>query len=101
ERDCPQGRLGYALALMSRADTAEKSLAAHEQLVLAADAGLPTAHYLLGTEAERGSGTAIDDVKARHHYNIAAEAGLASAQMRLGVLLLEGRGGAVDLLNGE
>jgi len=101
ERDCPQGRLGYALALMPQADTAEKLRVVHDELVLAADAGLPTAHYLLGEEAERGSGTATDDTRARYHYNMAAESGLASAQMRLGVLLLEGRGGPADLLNGE
>jgi hypothetical protein len=101
QHDCPQGRLGYALMLMTQADTAEKSLAAHDELVLAAAAGLPTAHYLLGAEAERGAGTAQDDTKAREHYTIAAEAGLASAQTRLGLLLLEGRGGPADLLNGE
>ena len=95
--DCPQGRLGYALMLMLRADTA----AAHDELVLAAAAGVPKAHYLLGAEAERGVGTASDDAKARYHYTIAAEAGLASAQTRLGLLLIEGRGGPADLLNGE
>jgi len=55
EQDCPQGRLGYGTALMLRADTAEKTSAARDQLVRAAEAGLPAAHYLLGLGAERKS----------------------------------------------
>ena len=42
EQDCPQGRLGYAIALMLRADTAEKTFAARDELCRAAEAGLPT-----------------------------------------------------------
>ena len=53
EQDCPQGRLGYAIALMLRADTAEEMFAARDELLRAAEAGLPTAHYLLGVSAER------------------------------------------------
>ena len=101
EQDCPQGRLGYAIALMLRADSADKTSAARDELVRAAEAGLPTAHYLLGVGAERAVGTALDEAEARRHYKIAAEAGLGNAQMRLGLMLLEGRGGPADPLNGE
>ena len=59
EQDCPQGRLGYVIGLMQRADTADKAFAAHDELVQAAEAGLPTAYYLLGLGAERGIGTKL------------------------------------------
>jgi len=101
EQDCPQGHLGYGLALMQRADTADKAFAACDELVCAAHAGLPMAHYLLGVASECAIGAMLDEVQARRHYKIAAESGHHSAQARLGVLLLEGRGGAVDLQNGE
>ena len=60
EQDCPQGRLGYVIGLMQRADTEEKASAAHDELVQAADDGLPTAYYMLGLGAERGIGTPLD-----------------------------------------
>ena len=101
EQDCPQGRLGYALALMSHADTAEKTMAAHGELVRAANAGMVAADFLLGVAAEQGIGTTCDDTAARVHYTIAADAGFVRAQTRIGVLLMEGRGGPRDLLNGE
>ena len=100
-QDCPQGRLGYGVALMLRADTEEKFAAAHAELLRAAEAGLPTAHYVLGYNAERAIGTALDEAKARYHYQQAAQGGNRAAQARLGVLMLEGRGGPVDALNGE
>src|SRR5428012_318 len=87
EQNCPQGRLGYGIALMLRADTAEKSSAAREQLMRAADAGLPAAHYRRGLGAERAGGAAPDEALARHHYQIASEAGFCLAQARLGLLL--------------
>ena len=101
EQDCPQGRLGYAIALMLRTDIADNMSAARNELIRAAEAGLPTAHYLLGVAAERGVGTALDEAEARRHYKFAAEAQLGTAQMRLGLMLLEGRGGPADTLNGE
>src|SRR5271166_4312547 len=61
EQDCPQGRLGYAIALLLRTDIADKMSAARNELVRAAEAGLPTAHYLLGVAAERGVGAAPDE----------------------------------------
>ncbi len=101
EQDCPQGRLGHALALMRNSDAEESTSVARDELLRAAEAGLPTAHYLLGVFAESPDGRTPDDTTARQHYRIAAEAGLGTAQARLGVLLFEGRGGPPDLLNGE
>ena len=101
EQDCPQGRLGYAIALMVRTDIEERMSAARDELLKAAKAGLPTAHYLLGVAAERGVCTALDEAEARHYYNFAAEGQITKAQVRLGLMLIEGRGGPVDALNGE
>src|ERR1700693_1003415 len=67
EQDCPQGRVGYLLALMLRADTEEKAFAARDELVRAAEAGLPAAHYLLGVSAERALGTTLNEAEARLH----------------------------------
>ena len=67
---------------MQRADTAAKAFAAHDELVQLAEAGLPTAYYLLGLGAERGIGTPLDEAEARRHYKVAADAGLANAQAR-------------------
>lgn len=100
EQDCPQGRLGYAVALMSRAADGERVDEAHDHLVRAAGAGLPVAHYLLGTRMDSGSDEG-GQAGAREHYSIAAEAGCTSAQLRLGVMQLEGRGGPADPQSGE
>ncbi|MGF7160894.1 hypothetical protein FHS85_002525 [Rhodoligotrophos appendicifer] len=97
----PQGRLGFVIALMLRADTEEKKRAAYLELASVGKTGIPTAHYLLGMSAERGVGTETNDVEARQHYQIAAEAGLHNAQARFGLMLLEGRGGDPDALIGE
>ncbi len=100
-QDWPQGRLGYGIALMLEADSAEEMQAARDEFLRAAEGGLLAVHYLLGLGAERGSGMAPDLAQAREHFQIAAEAGLTASQARLGLLLLEGRGGPVDQLNGE
>ena len=68
EHNYPQGRLGYAIALMLRTKTSENTSAARRELVLAAQSGLPVAHYLLGAEAEDAVGTSKDEEVARHHY---------------------------------
>ena len=60
--------------------------AARDELLRAAEAGLPTAHYLLGVAAERMGCTALDEVEARRYYKFAAEAQLSAAQVRLGVM---------------
>ena len=101
EQDCPQGRLGYVIALMQRADTKEKTCAARDELLSLAKSGLPTAYYLLGVVSEHGLGTERNETDARRHYEVAAEAGLANAQTRLGIMMVEGCGGPEDLLNGE
>ncbi|WP_339086842.1 tetratricopeptide repeat protein [Hyphomicrobium sp. ghe19] len=100
EQDCAQGRLGYVIALMKNSESADKAFV-HEELVHAAAAGLPTAHYLLGVEAELATHSVMDESAARQHYEIAAAAGHGKAQMRLGLLLIEGRGGSANAVDGE
>src|SRR5438105_2446612 len=52
---CPQGHLGHALSLARRAaDESERRQVAQE-LRAAADAGVPTALYLLGVLSENGT----------------------------------------------
>ena len=61
QQNCPQGRLGYAIALLARGDSPESIVVAREELLRAAECGLPTAHYLLGISDEEAIGTSRDD----------------------------------------
>jgi TPR repeat protein len=104
EQDFPAGCLGYGITLLAQADGGAdntKIACARRQMLRAAEAGLPTAHYMLGIIAEMGVGTARDEAEARASYHVAAVAGQSKAQARLGAMLLEGRGGPADRLNGE
>ena len=86
---CPEGRLGLALSLVRRRQPEQRARIAKE-LRCAADAGLPTAIYLLAVLTEHGMGVPIDLESAAQLYQLAAEKGLASAQFRLGLSLIEG-----------
>jgi hypothetical protein len=100
ETGCPQGQLGWALALLHR-DSVEATRTACDLLEQAAAAGLPTARYVLGVIAESGAAGLQDLAAAAENYRIAAELGHRSAQLRYGMALLTGRGVAADALTGE
>ena len=90
---CPQGHLGYALAMARDGTNPESQTLIIDQLRKAADASLPTALYLLGMISERGMGVPTDAAAATEFFRRAAERGHRAAQARWGVALLEGRGG--------
>ena len=56
----PQGALGFALSLARTATSEEQHVPVAENMRRAADAGLPTALYLLGMMTERGLGMKAD-----------------------------------------
>jgi TPR repeat protein len=101
EADCPQGCLGYALALMKKAAGPEEYGPAAVLMQRAADAGLATAQYLAGVLAENGHGVLQDLARAAEYYRLAALHGLRSAQARYGVVLMQGRGVPADAAEGE
>ncbi|TGS65846.1 hypothetical protein EN817_26355 [Mesorhizobium sp. M3A.F.Ca.ET.174.01.1.1] len=86
---CPEGCLGLALSLVRLRQPEQRSRIAAE-VRRAADAGLPTAIYLLAVLTEHGMGVAVDLKAAAQFYQLAAEKGLASAQLRLGHALIDG-----------
>ena len=98
---CPQGRLGYALALARKGGDEAVHREVARQLGNAAEAGLPLAFYLLGVISERGLGVARDQAAAAHFYRRAAEAGNRSGQLRWGLALMHGLGVDVDVSEGE
>ena len=89
EAGCPQGSLGYALALAREAADASLNQEVFGWLQRAAQAGLPTALYLLGVMTERGMGTAPDRAAASALYRDAAVKGNRSAQARWGLALMQ------------
>jgi uncharacterized protein len=91
EAGWPLGQLGHAMTLLRRA-TPDAVREAAVRLAAAADAGLPTAHFLLGAMAESGTGMEPDMALAVTHYRAAAEPGHDAAKTRLGLALLTGRG---------
>jgi TPR repeat protein len=98
---CPEGSLGYALSLARHATDDAGRREVVEYLRHAADAGLPTAIYLLATLVENGIGTASDPRAAAQLYCEAAEKGNRAAQIRWGLELLEGRDVDQDRVAGE
>ncbi|MCX7380989.1 MAG: tetratricopeptide repeat protein [Alphaproteobacteria bacterium] len=92
EAECPQGYLGYGLALLRKDDPS-----LHDEAIkwmrLAAATGLATGFYLLGAMTEQGQGTPADLAAAGELYREAAMRGLRAAQARYGLFLLDGRGG--------
>ncbi|MBZ9993114.1 tetratricopeptide repeat protein [Mesorhizobium sp. BH1-1-4] len=97
---CPEGCLGLAVSLIRRKQPEHRTRIA-EALRRAADAGLPTAIYLLAALTERGMGVPVDLESAAELYQLAAEKGLASAQFRLGLSLIEGTLSRQDPAAGE
>ncbi|RUX69373.1 sel1 repeat family protein, partial [Mesorhizobium sp. M7A.F.Ca.US.005.03.1.1] len=97
---CPEGCLGLALSLARRGQPAQTAKVAAE-VRRAADAGLPTAIYLLGVLTEHGRGMPADRPAAARLYQLAAEKGLPSAQFRLGSALIEGGLAGQDIAAGE
>jgi TPR repeat protein len=98
---CPQGVLGYALALIPEAGDDAVRQQVGDLLRLAADAGLPTAMFLLGLITERGIGVEPDHAAAAALFRQAAEKGHRSGQARWGMALLEGVGVAANPTEGE
>ncbi len=101
EADCPQGYLGYGLALLRKDDPTlyEEAI---KWMRLAAAGGLATGFYLLGAMTEQGQGTPADPKAAVELYREAAVRGLRAAQARYGLFLLDGRGGTTkDPQEGE
>ncbi len=101
EAHCPQGHLGYALALLRQAQTPAMLAQAGEQLSKASEAGLGTAQYLLGVLHEQGRGVAQDLERASALYAEAAGKGIRAAQARYGLALLNGQGVERDPQEGE
>ena len=97
---CPEGSLGLALSFARRKQPEHRARIAKE-LRCAADAGLPTAIYLLAVLTEHGMGVPVDLESAARLYQLAAEKGLASAQFRLGLSLIEGSLSGQDPEAGE
>ena len=97
---CPEGCLGLALSLVRRRQPEQRARIAKE-LRCAADAGLPTAIYLLAVLTEHGMGLPVDLEGAEQLYQIAAEKGFTSAQFRLGLSLIEGTLSRQDPAAGE
>ena len=94
------GELGWATALLHHG-TLETANQARVLLQSAANAGLPTAHYLLGAIAESGMADEPDFVASAEHYRDAAEQGHTTAQFRFGMSLLTGRGIQQDHFEAE
>jgi TPR repeat protein len=90
------GQLAWALVLLRR-NPVEAATEARRLLEAAASAGLPMAHYMLGTFAEK----AEDLPAAAERYRTGAELGYHAAELRYGMALLTGRGVRQDTVNGE
>lgn len=96
EGGSPQGKLGWALALL-RDGTDRDDARVRDLLQEAAGAGLAAAHYTLGTIADGVEAHAA----AAMHYRAGGELGHSTAQFRYGLALLAGRGVPRDPLQGE
>ncbi len=98
---CPQGMLGHALALNRKGgdETVQREVAV--QLGKAAEAGLPTALYLLGVMSECGLGVTRNEGDAAEFYRRAAEKGHRSGQARWGKALMHGIGVDANPSDGE
>jgi TPR repeat protein len=116
-----QGQLGWALTLLRDNAAHGGSAQVRRLLRLAADAGLPAAHFALGalvdqpdsdqaaghqtgshqTDGDQADGAPDQPAVAAAHYRAGAELGHRSAQLRYGMALLHGHGIARDAHNGE
>ncbi|ESZ59032.1 hypothetical protein X727_31810 [Mesorhizobium sp. L103C119B0] len=97
---CAEGCLGFALSL-ARSGKRENRVRIANEVRRAADAGLPTAIYLLAVLTEHGLGVVRDMDAAVQLYQAAAEKGLPSAQFRLGLALIDGAFVDQDISAGE
>ena len=101
EAGCPQGHLGYALALARETSLPEVQAALVKHLRAAADQGLATALFLLGTITDRGVGVERDPIFATSCYRQAAEKGHHGGMARWGFALIKGIGAPANLQEGE
>lgn len=87
---CPQGHLGLALAMASRAVDSHSWLHVADQSRRAAEGGLPTALFMLAVMLDEGRiGIERSRELAADLYRKAAELGLRPAQYRWGLALME------------
>jgi TPR repeat protein len=98
---CPQGHLGYALALAGDAKLSDRKGEIAQHIRLAADTELPTAVYMLGVLTEGGAGVEKDPAAATGYYQSAAELGHCGAQVKWGTALIEGKAVTRDPVLGE
>src|SRR6202030_466211 len=98
---CPEGSLGYALALAPGSQDEAGRRQVVEHLRRAAEAELPTAIYLLAVLTEQGVGMTPDSSVAAQLYRHAAERGQRSAQLHWGLALIEGSTVEQDRVAGE
>ena len=86
---CAQGCLGYGLALLKKNDPSVDA-EAYRWMIIAAEADLATAYYLLGVMTQEGRGVEADLPTAVTYYREAAIRNLRVAQARYGLALFEG-----------
>jgi TPR repeat protein/Tfp pilus assembly protein PilF len=100
-KGCPQGLLGHGLALLRRSNDETSHSNAISFLSRAAEAGLPTALFVLGEVSLNGWCTPRDAPAAANYFRRAAEKGHRTAQNRWGMALLKGLGTSADPIEGE
>jgi len=101
EGGCPQGHLGYALALAKHPKLSERKSEIAEHVGLAAAADLPTAIYMLGVLTEDGVGIERDAALAAEHFHKAAELGHRGARLKWRAALIDGKVVPQDIVLGE
>ncbi len=108
---CAQGQLGYGMCLLRAAKAPEDFVRAAAEIRPAAEAGLGTAQYLMGTMIAQGQAglysaspppkdkaaevTKTDEdpmAASTEWYRLAAEQGVRTAQFRYGLALMNGSG---------
>lgn len=101
EGGCPQGHLGFAVALIRHRQLSVRKdeIALHVKFAAAAE--LPTAIYILGLLTAEGVGVEQDIAAAVQYFQKAAELGHRGAQFRWGVALTDGEGVSRDAVLGE
>ena len=99
--NCPEGCLGYALALSQSARSEDELREVARNIRVAADGGLTSAIYLLAVLTERGSGVTKDSAGAAELFHQAAERGLRDAQFRWGKILVDGIDIPANPIEGE
>lgn len=85
EQNRPQA--WYYLAQQQQKAVPPNNAEAHRLYRVAADLGLPAAHWQLGLQYRYGQAVEKDEIVAAEHFRVAAEQGVASAQTALAELL--------------